>query len=68
MIVCGAAAIFSLITTASFKIAAESFRKRKMIRYCAWMNELESYSSFARLLIKWYTEGEIDLSDIGLGK
>ena len=51
-----------------FKIAAESIRKRKMIRHCTWMNDLESYSSFARLLIKWYTEGEIDLSDIGLGK
>ena len=67
MKVCGAAAIFSLITTSAFKIAAESIRKRKMIRYCAWMNDLESYSSFARkLLIKWYIEGEIDVSDIGL--
>ena len=37
-----------------------------MTRYYTWMNELESYSSFARkLLIKCYTEGEIDLSDIG---
>ena len=41
-----------------------------MIRYCAWMNDLESYSSFARkLLIKCYITGalsDIDLSDIGL--
>ena len=70
MKVCRAAAIFSLITTAGFKIAAESIRKRKMIRYCAWMNDLESYSSFARkLLIKCYIKGalrDIDLSDIGL--
>ena len=33
-----------------------------MTRYYAWMNDLDSYSSFARkLLIKWYMEGEIDL-------
>ena len=38
-----------------------------MTRYCAWMNNSELYSSFARkLLIKWYIEGEINLSDIGL--
>ena len=40
-----------------------------MTRYRPWMNDLESYSSFARkLLIKWYIEGEIDLSDIGLDR
>ena len=70
MKVCGAAAIFSLITTAGFKIAAESIRKRKMIPYCAWMNDLESFISFARkLLIKCYIKRalrDIDLSDIGL--
>ena len=33
------------------------------------MNDLNSYSSFATdLLIKWYTEGEIDLSYIGLDR
>ena len=33
-----------------------------MTRYYAWMNDLDSYSSFPRkLLIKWYMEGEIDL-------
>ena len=38
-----------------------------MTRYYAWMNDLDSSSSFARkLLIKWYIEREIDLSDIGL--
>ena len=33
------------------------------------MNYLESSSSLARkLLIKWYIEGEIDLSDISLDR
>ena len=67
MKVCGAVAIFSLITMSGFKIAAESIQKRKIIRCCTCMNDLESYSSFARkLLIKWDIEGEIDVSDIGL--
>ena len=52
-----------------FTIATEIIGKRKMIRYRPWMNDLEPYSSFARkLLIKWYIEGEIDLSDIGLDR
>ena len=69
MNVCGVAAIFSAITMSDFTVATGIIRKRKMIRYCAWMNDLESYSSFARkLLIKWYIEGEIDLSDIGLDR
>ena len=65
--VCGAAAVFSAVTMSDFKIATEIIRKRRMACNCAWMNDLELYSSFARkLLIKWYIEGEIDLSDIGL--
>ena len=69
MIVCGAAAIFSAITMSNFTIATKIIRRRKMTRYCAWMNDLESYSSPSRkLLIKWYIEGEIDLSDIGLDR
>ena len=53
MNVCGAAPIFSAITMSDFKIATESIRKRKMTRYYAWMNDLDSSSSFARkLLIK----------------
>ena len=60
--VCGAAPIFSAVTMSDFKIAAEFIQKPKMTRYYAWMNDLDSYSSFARkLLIKWYMEGEIDL-------
>ena len=40
-----------------------------MTRYCACMNDLESYSSVGRkLLIKWYIEREIHLSDIGLDR
>ena len=39
--VCGAAAIFSAITMSDFKIATEIIRKRKMDRYCVWMNDLE---------------------------
>ena len=35
-----------------------------MTRYYAWMNDLESYSSFDRkLLMKWYIEEEIDFLD-----
>ena len=49
MKVCGAAAIFSAITMCDFKIATEIIRKRKMTRYFAWMNDLDSYSSFALL-------------------
>ena len=50
-----------------FKIASEFIETQKMTRYYAWMNDLDSSSSFARkLLIKWYIEREIDLSDIGL--
>ena len=50
-----------------FKIATEFIETQKMTRYYAWMNDLDSSSSFARkLLIKWYIEREIDLSDIGL--
>ena len=67
MNVSGAAAIFFAITMFDFKIATEYIRKRKMTRYYAWMNDLDSFSSFARKLsIKWYIEREIDLSDIGL--
>ena len=67
MNVYGAAAIFSTIPMSDFKIATEFIRKRKMTRYCAWINDLESYSSFAtKPYIKWHIEGEIDLSDIGL--
>ena len=69
MKVCGAAAIFSAITSSDFKIATEVFLKRKMTHYYAWMNDLESYSSFARkLLLNWYTEGEFDSSDTGLDR
>ena len=51
--VCGAAPIFSAVTMSDFKIAAEFIQKPKMTRYYAWMNDLDSYSSFARkLLIK----------------
>ena len=65
--VCGATRIFSAITMSDFTIATEIIRKRKMTRYSVWMNDLESYSSFARkLFIKWYIDGEIDLGDIGL--
>ena len=49
MKVCGAAAIFSAITMCDFKIATEIIQKRKMTRYFAWMNDLDSYSSFALL-------------------
>ena len=53
MNVCRAAPIFSTITMSDFKIATEFIRKRKMTRYYAWMNDLDSSSSFARkLLIK----------------
>ena len=64
----GATPIFSAITTTSdFKIVTEFIRKRKMTGFYAWMNDLDSSSSFTRkLLIKWYIEQEIDLSDIGL--
>ena len=55
MIVCGAATIFSAITMSDFTIATKIIQRQKITRYCAWMNGLESYSSFARkLLIKWY--------------
>ena len=55
MIVYGAAAIFSGITKSDFAIATKIIRKRKITRYCAWMNDLKSYSSFPmKLLIKWY--------------
>ena len=65
----GAAAIFSAITISDFKIATEIIRKRKMTRYCACMNDLELYSSFARKpLIKWCIDGETDLSDICLDR
>ena len=64
MTVCETAATFSPITMFDFTIATKIIRKRKMSRYCAGMNGLESYSSFARkLLIKSYIEGEIDLSN-----
>ena len=54
MNVCGAAAVFFAITISDFTIVTEIIRKRKMTCYCAWMNNLELYSSFARkLLIKW---------------
>ena len=53
MNICGAAPIFSTITMSDFKIATEFIRKRKMTRYYAWMNDVDSSSSFARkLLIK----------------
>ena len=48
MIVCGAAAIFSAISMSDFTITTEIIRKRKMTRYYAWMNDVESYSSFVR--------------------
>ena len=66
--VCGVAAIFSAITMSDFTITTEIIEKQKMTRYRAWMNDLESYSSsFARkLLVKWYIEEEIELSDICL--
>ena len=52
-----------------FTIATEIIGKRKMTLRCAWMKDLESYSSFAsKLLIKWYIEEEIDLRDIGLDR
>ena len=63
----GVLKLFSAVTMSDFTIATEIIRKRKMNRYCAWINELESYSSFNRkLLIKWCIEGKIDLSDIDL--
>ena len=69
MNVCGAAAIFSTIAMSDFKIATELIRKRKMNRYYGWMNDLDSYSPSARkLLIKWYIDREIGLSDIGLDR
>ena len=49
--VCGVAAIFPAITMSGFTITTEIIRKRKMTRYCIWMNDLESYSSFARKLL-----------------
>ena len=48
MIFCGAAAIFSAITMSDFIKDTEIIRKQKRTRYYAWMNDLESYSSFAR--------------------
>ena len=64
MTVCGIAAIFSPITMLDFTIATKIIQKQKISRNCAFMNGLESYSSFARkLLIKSYIEGEIDLSN-----
>ena len=52
MIVCGeAAAIFSAIMMSSFTIATKIIGRRKMTRYCAWMNDLESYSSFCQKTI-----------------
>ena len=69
MNVCGAAAIFFAIMMSDFKIETEIIPKRKMTRYHAWMIYLDSYSSFARkLLIKYYIERAIDLSDIGLDR
>ena len=69
MNVCGAAAIFSAIMMSDFKRETKIIPKRKMNRYHAWMNDLDSYSSFARnLLIKWYIDRAIDLSDIGLDR
>ena len=71
MKVCGAAAIFSAITMCDFKIATEIIQKRKMARYFAWMNDLDSYSSFALLENYWSNgvlKGEIDLSDIRLDR
>ena len=69
MSVCGAAGIFFAITMSDFKKATEIIGQRKMTRYCPWMNDLESYSSFTRkVLIKWYIEGETHLSDIGLDR
>ena len=62
MIVCGAAAIFSAITMCDCTIATKIIRRQKITRYCVLINDLESYSSFARkLLIKWYIWGKIDL-------
>ena len=49
MKVCGVAAIFSAITMSDFKIATEIIQKRKMTRYFALMNDLDSYISFALL-------------------
>ena len=68
--ICGVAAIFSAMTMSDLKIATEIIQKQKNDPgYCAWMNYLESSSSLARkLLIKWYIEGEIDLSDISLDR
>ena len=59
---CGSAAIFSAITMSNFQVATEIIQKRKMTRCYAWMNDLDSYSSFARkLLINWYIERELTL-------
>ena len=67
MNVCGAAPIFSAMTMSDLEIATEFIGKQKMTHYYAWMNDLDSSSSFSRkLLIKWYMEREIDLNDIDL--
>ena len=50
MILCGAAAIFFAITMSDFTIATKIIRRRKITRYCAWMNGLESYSSENRIV------------------
>ena len=48
MIVCEPATIFFAITMSDFTIAKEIIQKRKMTRYYAWVNDLQSYNSFAR--------------------
>ena len=56
--VCGVAAVFSAITIDYFTIATKIIGKRKVSCCRAWMNNLESYSSFARkLLITQYIDG-----------
>ena len=48
IIFCGAVTIFSAITMSDFIKHTGIIRKQKRTRYYASMNDLESYSSFAR--------------------
>ena len=45
IIVFGATTIFSEITMSDSAIVTKIIEKRKMNRYCTWMNDLKSYSS-----------------------
>ena len=65
MNICGVAAIYFLPSQCLIlTIATEIIQKQKMTCYCTWLNDLFPFAR--KLLIKWYIEEEIDLSDIGL--